>query len=115
MNTFHNFDSNITNKSQKMTIMKKLIHIVLFFTTILFLRSCAMNEKLVNPFPVTAKFATIMRGIPDSIPQRSISIELAMNLHYLSDLDIKTPYIKIFSLQAYFSIMLMASVYTVIC
>lgn len=68
MNTFQNFDTNIINKFQKTTTMKKLTHIVLFFTTILLLSSCAMNEKFVNPFPfpAMAKAATIMRGTPDS-------------------------------------------------
>lgn len=68
MNTFQNFDTNITKKPQKTTTMKKLTCIVLFFTTILFLSSCAMNEKFVNPFPfpATTKVATIKRGTPDS-------------------------------------------------
>lgn len=68
MNTFQNFDTNIANKSQQTTTMKKLSHIVLLFTTIFILSSCAMNEKFVNPFPfpAMAKAATIMRGTPDS-------------------------------------------------
>ncbi len=68
MNTFQKIDSNVINKSQKTTTMKKLTHIVLFFATILLLSSCAMNEKFVNPFPfpATTKVATIKRGTPDS-------------------------------------------------
>lgn len=68
MNTFQKIDSNTTNKSQKTTTMKKLTHIVLFFTTIFFLSSCAMNEKFVNPFPfpATTKVATINKGKADS-------------------------------------------------
>lgn len=68
MNTFQNFDSNITNKSQKTTIMKKLTHIFLFLSIALFLGSCAMNEKFVNPFPfpTTTKVVTINKGKADS-------------------------------------------------
>lgn len=68
MNTFQNFDTNITNKSQKTTIMKKLTHIVLFLSIALFLGSCAMNEKFVNPFPfpTTTQVVTINKGKADS-------------------------------------------------
>ena len=68
MNIHRNFDSKIINKSQKSTIMKKLTNIVLFFTTIFALASCAMNDKFVNPFPfpATTTWAKLKSGTPDS-------------------------------------------------
>ncbi len=47
--------------------MKKLTNIVLFSITVLFMTSCAMNDKFVNPFPfpANASVATLKMGKPD--------------------------------------------------
>ncbi len=47
--------------------MKKLTNIVLFSVIVLFMTSCAMNDKFVNPFPfpVNTSVATLKMGTPN--------------------------------------------------
>ena len=47
--------------------MKKLTNIVLFSIIVLFMTSCAMNDKFVNPFPfpATTTWATLEAGTPN--------------------------------------------------